>query len=288
MSTYQLLPPLAPDEYEALKADIAARGIQVPVEVDEAGQILDGHHRVQAWQELHAEGQSLPEYPFVVREGWNEEQKRTHVRALNLNRRHLSREARRGLISEQLRETPERSNNQIAEGLGVSDHTVRAVRDDLEATSQIAKLEKTVGKDGKERPSSLPPRRYLADEDHRDIAEALLRKANPALMDAADRGVSKEEATALIDERIEELQAPATPRENRAADLPSVPPGELAMLESMRGHCQTVAMAIAKLAQSPISATEFKKYALAHTLQTARQNAPIVRALLDEIEGEDA
>ena len=44
---YQFLPDLTSDEYEALKADIRERGVMVPVELDEAGHILDGHHRVQ-------------------------------------------------------------------------------------------------------------------------------------------------------------------------------------------------------------------------------------------------
>ena len=35
--------------------------------------------------------------------------------------------------------------------LGVSDNTVRSVRAELEATSQIAKFEKTIGKGGKAR-----------------------------------------------------------------------------------------------------------------------------------------
>ena len=45
---YQLLPPLTYDEYQALKADIATRGVQVPIERDEAGNVLDGHHRLRA------------------------------------------------------------------------------------------------------------------------------------------------------------------------------------------------------------------------------------------------
>jgi len=51
---YQVMPDLTPIEYEALKADIAERGVLIPVEVDENGQLLDGHHRVRAWQELRA------------------------------------------------------------------------------------------------------------------------------------------------------------------------------------------------------------------------------------------
>jgi hypothetical protein len=57
---YQLLPALSPDEFAALNADIAKHGILVAVELDDHGHLLDGHHRVRAWQELHAEGIRVP------------------------------------------------------------------------------------------------------------------------------------------------------------------------------------------------------------------------------------
>src|SRR5438128_2550621 len=50
---YQLLPPLRPEEGDALRTDIEARGVLVPVEIDAAsGAILDGHHRVAIADEL--------------------------------------------------------------------------------------------------------------------------------------------------------------------------------------------------------------------------------------------
>lgn len=52
----------------------------------------------------------------------------------------------------QLLETPEKSNRQIAAGLGVSDKTVGAIRKDMERTAEIPQLKKTEGKDGKARP----------------------------------------------------------------------------------------------------------------------------------------
>ncbi len=91
---YQVMPDLTPIEYEALKADIEERGVLVPVEMDEDGNILDGHHRVKAWQQLRSEGVNLPDYPRMVRRGLTEEQKRNHARSLNVLRRHLSREQR--------------------------------------------------------------------------------------------------------------------------------------------------------------------------------------------------
>ncbi len=78
---YQVMPELTPIEYESLKADIAERGVLVPVEVDEHGEVLDGHHRIKAWHELRSDGVDLPDYPKMIRSGLTEEQKRNHGRA---------------------------------------------------------------------------------------------------------------------------------------------------------------------------------------------------------------
>ena len=51
-----------------------------------------------------------------------------------------------------LKAKPELSNLQIAKQVKRSDKTVTKVRTELEATSEIPKLTKTVGKDGKSRP----------------------------------------------------------------------------------------------------------------------------------------
>lgn len=88
--SYQVLPPLSEDDYGALKADIAARGVLVPVEYDETGTILDGHHRVRACAEI-----GLTEWPRLVRMGLSESEKRRHARQLNLARRHLDTAAKR-------------------------------------------------------------------------------------------------------------------------------------------------------------------------------------------------
>lgn len=84
MSDYQLFAPLADNEYEALKADIARCGVLVAVEQDESGNILDGHHRVRACYEL-----GITDYPVTVRYGLTEDAKHEHVFKLNLLRRQL-------------------------------------------------------------------------------------------------------------------------------------------------------------------------------------------------------
>jgi len=70
-------------------------------------------------------------------------------------RRHLTQEQKRGLIREQLIETPEVSDRQIAVGLGVSHHTVGRQREEMESTGQIAQLSTNMGADGKERPREV-------------------------------------------------------------------------------------------------------------------------------------
>ena len=83
-SVFQLLPDLDVDDYRRLRDDIAARGVLVPIEVDEGGRILDGHHRSRIAAELGVD------CPRVVRSGMAEHEKRLHAVALNLARRHLT------------------------------------------------------------------------------------------------------------------------------------------------------------------------------------------------------
>jgi ParB-like chromosome segregation protein Spo0J len=166
---YQVLPDLPTDQYEALKADIAEHGVTVAVEVDEFGQVLDGHNRVRVCREL-----GINDYPIVVRSGLTEEEKRIHARRINLLRRHLNREQVQQLIVEQIKETPSWSNNKIAKALGVDGKTIASARSDLEATSEIPKLERLTGTDGKARPSrrrhrNLQDDEALDDEDDEDL-----------------------------------------------------------------------------------------------------------------------
>lgn len=137
MTDYQVMPPLSDEEYADLKADIEERGVMVPIEFDEDGNVLDGHHRLKICEELE-----ITDYPKIIRSGMSEEQKRTHARKLNMARRHLNREQKQELIREQLRETPERSDRQIGKELGVSDKTVGAQRKEMEANAEIPQCDR--------------------------------------------------------------------------------------------------------------------------------------------------
>jgi hypothetical protein len=157
---YRILPPLDPETYAGLKANIALNGVQVPIVKDERGNILDGFARAKIARELGYE------CPSVTVRGLSEQEKRSQVRALNLARRQLDWQAKRQLIADELRENPDRSNRWIAKSLGVHHATVIAVRDALASTGHVDRLGALVGRDGKVRPASIP--RPSTDEEQPD------------------------------------------------------------------------------------------------------------------------
>jgi ParB-like chromosome segregation protein Spo0J len=145
---YQLLPELTSIEYESLKSDIRARGVQVPIEFDDKGNVLDGHHRLKICAEI-----GIKNYPSIVRAGMSEDEKIHHVLALNLERRHLSREQR-----EQLHVTLRsmgKSYREIADMTGVGAATVLR---DIKSTVSFETVDlpdRVNGLDGKSRPAVI-------------------------------------------------------------------------------------------------------------------------------------
>ena len=147
------LPPLPPEQHEALRGNIALHGVLVPILVDGDGPvrlIIDGNRRKGIADEL---GYDCPE---VVKDGLSDQEKRTLARALNLARRQLDQAGKRAIIADQLRETPGRSNRWVGKQLGVHHATVASVRADLEGTGQIIQLERTVGADDNAPAGSRP------------------------------------------------------------------------------------------------------------------------------------
>jgi ParB-like chromosome segregation protein Spo0J len=140
---YQFLPGLPIEVFAALKADVAKRGVLTPIDVDEDGDILDGHHRWRA----HCETGRNEAPPVIVRSGLSEAEKMAFARRQNILRRHLSREDVRRVVKDQLRDTPNRSDRSIAADLGVDHKTVGVVRRD--AGGEFPHLTERQGRDGK-------------------------------------------------------------------------------------------------------------------------------------------
>ena len=148
---YQLLPPLSPDEYQALERSIIEHGVLVPVEYDEDGEIIDGHNRVAICQSL-----GLVDWPRFVRKGLSEIDKRKLARELNVSRRHLTTAQKQAIIADQLRDTPSISSRAIAAMVGVDHKTVAAVRARLVEGGEIPHHEEVEGRDGVKQPARKP------------------------------------------------------------------------------------------------------------------------------------
>ncbi len=171
-TSYQVMPALSGEEFSALKADIAESGVRVPVVKDTDGNTIDGHHRELAVRELRAEGVEVADPPTVVRDDLKTEQeKKDEAWRLNMQRRHLSREAKRDLIDHKLRETPNYSDRWLGELLGVDHKTVKSRRLSLEAGGEITQVERARGKDGKEYPRNVVGE-YVDEVARRERMEA--------------------------------------------------------------------------------------------------------------------
>lgn len=164
---YQIMPDMSPEQYQELKEDIRKRGVLAPIEFDEQGQIIDGHHRFRAFSELIEEGADVPLYDKVVRKFASEQEKYEYVISFNVKRRHLTPEQRRDLAVK-LRKPPySYTLTRVAELLGVSAKTIWY---DLDSLSQQEKQELEAAtkvitsSDGKIRPTSYAPRLFVTGQ----------------------------------------------------------------------------------------------------------------------------
>jgi hypothetical protein len=182
----ELFPLMGEAELRELGEDIKQNGLTIPIVIghrdkhDGQFKLWDGRNRLDALEALgllaavkqkQAEDTApTPQWRFfvkrhpglwplpvnVVREDEGNEPY-TYIVSANLHRRHLTAEQRRELIAKLLKAKPTASNNTIAKQVKANDKTVAKVRRKLESTSEIPKLTKTVGADGKSR--SKPKKR---------------------------------------------------------------------------------------------------------------------------------
>lgn len=182
MSDYQLFPDMGTAEYEEMKADIQSRGVMVPIEYDEAGNILDGHHRVKACKEL-----GITDWPSVVRLGMSEKDKRNHIRKLNLARRHLTGEQRNKVLLDMRADGM--SVRQIADETKIPKSTVADVISSTVRNRTVELPSVIIGKDGKQRQAVQPERKApepelplaVEPEPILPIAVVITKEPEPAL-----------------------------------------------------------------------------------------------------------
>ena len=140
-----ILPPLLPEQFDALKASIADHGVEAPIHVDQDKGIIDGKARRRACEELGIE------CPSIVQHVESEAERLRLRLRLNCNRRHLNGSQKRELVAAYLRTDPQIGNPELGNIVGCDKKTVEAVRKKLEATREIPLLKKLRGQDGKKR-----------------------------------------------------------------------------------------------------------------------------------------
>jgi transposase-like protein len=130
---YQVMPPLSAQQSDVLKASIQADGIRVPIDVDEAGVILDGHQRLAIATDLGIE------CPRRTVSGLSATQKRHYALTVNLMRRQLdgatwgtlfkqlleARGIKRGQGSRNDRQPTSLTMSEVAKEVGVPASTAR-------------------------------------------------------------------------------------------------------------------------------------------------------------------
>ncbi len=131
----QPMPPLSLEQYDALRADIAAHGIRVPVVVDQHGRVIDGHNRRRIATEL---GIHVPVEIITIA---SDEAAYDTALSLNCARRHLTREQVRALIGTEIRRRPGDSDRAIARRIGCDHKTVGSVRGGELPHTQVSKLD---------------------------------------------------------------------------------------------------------------------------------------------------
>lgn len=170
---YQVMPPLSDEEFEALKADIKADGVQDPIVHDEEMQVIDGHHRVKACRDL---GRDMADVPTDVRAGYTDDEKRDLAYRLNLQRRHLEHGEKSALVEQYLTEEWDGDNSDgwyedIATDLGVSKTTVTNAFTELKEAGKFSKFGIFSKEDKREQ-----VRQYLTenpDATNREVANAV-------------------------------------------------------------------------------------------------------------------
>jgi hypothetical protein len=157
-----LFPLMSEDELRELGENIKANGMLSPIILHQ-GMLLDGRNRLDAMEsvDIKFDWKDVPRCSGGL---YDEVDPYDFVVSANLHRRHLTNEQKRELIAKVLKAKPEVSNAVIAKQVRANDKTVAKVRHKLESTSEIPKLEKTTGADGKQRksramgaPESKPP-----------------------------------------------------------------------------------------------------------------------------------
>jgi hypothetical protein len=167
----ELFPLMSEPELRELGQDIKANGLASSIGLYK-GKLLDGRNRLDAMELVGIKFGFVHRQEPALRNKLDylhfcdsdtikfvdhfDSDPHDFVLSANIHRRHLNAEDKRDLIAKVLKAKPEASTATVAKQVKADDKTVAKVRRKLESTSEIPKLEKTTGADGKKRKSRTP------------------------------------------------------------------------------------------------------------------------------------
>lgn len=171
-----------------------------PVVVFDTGDrylLADGFHRYEAVKKLGRD-----EIEAEIKQGTRQDAEKYAALANLQHGKPLTRAERRKAVERMLKLHTERANNWIAQDMGVSENTVKKYRGELESGSQIATLEKFIGKDGKEYPREIkhPKRDEQETEEHEAEAPLESTEYPQEAEEPEPAPLIVEEATTVIDD----------------------------------------------------------------------------------------
>ncbi len=141
---YRLFKPKPSCEREFLRHSIQEKGVLVPVIADETLAILKGHQRYGLCMEL-----GINDIPVEIVHGLTEEQKRDLILQLGSLHRSLSISDRKEVArNELIHRQGNITDKALGDLVGLSDKTVKGVRDKLVDSSEIPNLSIRMGKNG--------------------------------------------------------------------------------------------------------------------------------------------
>jgi ParB-like chromosome segregation protein Spo0J len=140
----EIFPLMHGGEFADLVKDIAKHGLREPIVLYQS-MILDGRNRHNACIEAGV----TPHFKVLV---GDDVAARAFVVSTNLHRRHLTGEQKRDLIAKLLKADPEKSDRQIAAEIGASPTTVGTVRESLEESGDVSKLDTSTDTKGRKQP----------------------------------------------------------------------------------------------------------------------------------------
>lgn len=205
---FQLFDALSSHVEDALRASISRFGVLVPVVKDQHGNTIDGHHRARIADALDVT------YRVDVVQVTDDDQAKEIARTLNSDRRHLTEDQRREMVTSLRKDG--HSYRAIAGALGVSEPTVRRDihRQEIASGDAIEQPDRVIRQGGGSYPSRRP-----ALVATRDVDQAV--KAQQALIVLGDLAPAEN----MTQTEVLKLAARQNPPEPVSQTVPP-PPGK--------------------------------------------------------------